>query len=409
MLQKMVRVRLCAAMLFVASSTTAAFAQDESVSLSEALAKAGAESPAVEVSRAEIEVARGNQKQASLRPNPELSVEVENIAGSGMFKGLRSTEYTVSVGQRLELGGKRSARTRAASAQTNLAEIQAAIAQAELTSSVRLAFTDAVAAKSRLDFAMRVVERNRELARIAKILVETGRDPPLRALRANAALGEAEAELEAARANEYSARLSLAALWGSQTPPVQVDTVWLDGNTLEFEADLSRTLQIQLVEADRNAASAIVSRERTNAIPDLTVSGGARRFEENGDTAFVLGASIAIPFGNRNQGSIQAAEANVRAADARSALRLVEINREYNIARNQLGATQSRVETLNSQTLPQAEEALRLAQLGYQYGKFTLLDVLDAASARDAAEISLLEAKIARAEAVITLLKLAAK
>ena len=88
---------------------------------------------------------------------------------------------------------------------------------------------------------------------------------------------------------------------------------------------------------------------------------------------------------------------------------MAEINREYDIARNQLQATQSRVETLENQTLPQAEEASRLAQLGYQHGKFTLLDVLDAAAARDTAELGLLEAKVARAEAVITLLRLAAK
>ncbi|MBQ0772921.1 MAG: TolC family protein [Sphingomonadales bacterium] len=409
MLKKMARLRLCAAMIFAVSPATAALAEGQSVSLNEALVRAGTESPAVQVSQAEIDIARGNQKQASLGPNPEVSVDVENVAGSGVFNGLRSTEYTVSVGQRLELGGKRGARTRAARAQTSLAEIEAAISQAELASSVRLAYTEAVAAQSRLDFATRVVSRNRELARIASILVETGRDPPLRALRADAALGEAEAALEAARAEEYSARLLLASLWGSQTPPQKVEPVWLSGGDVEFEADLSQSLQIKAVEANRDAASAIVTRERANAVPDLTLSGGARRFEESGDTAFIVGASIAIPFGNRNQGSIQAAEASVRGAEARRALRLVEINREYNIASNQLEATQSRVETLESQTLPQAEEASRLAQLGYQYGKFTLLDVLDAAAARDTAELGLLEAKVARAEAVISLLRLAAK
>jgi cobalt-zinc-cadmium efflux system outer membrane protein len=409
MLKKMAHLRLCAAMIFAASPATAALAEDQSVSLKEALVRAGAESPAVQISQAEIDIARGNQKQASLGPNPEVSVDVENVAGSGVFKGLRSTEYTVSVGQRLELGGKRGARARAARAQTSLAEIEAAISQAELASSVRLAYTEAVAAQSRLDFATRVVGRNRELARIARILVETGRDPPLRALRADAALGEAEAALEAARAEEYSARLLLASLWGSQTPPQKVEPVWLSGGDVEFEADLSQSLQIKAAEANRDAASAIVTRERANAVPDLTLSGGARRFEESGDTAFIVGASIAIPFGNRNQGSIQAAEAGVRGAEARRALHLVAINREYNIASNQLAATQSRVETLESQTLPQAEEASRLAQLGYQYGKFTLLDVLDAAAARDTAELGLLEAKVARAEAVITLLRLAAK
>jgi len=409
MLKKMARLRVCTAMLFVACSATAVLAAGQSVSLNEALARAGAESPSVQVSQAKIDVARGNQKQASLGPNPEVSFDVENVAGSGVFKGLRSTEYTVSVGHRLELGGKRGARTGAARAQTSLAEIEAAISRAELASAVRLAYTEAVAARSRLDFATRVVDRNKQLSRIAQILVETGRDPPLRALRAGAALGEAKAALEAARAEEYSARLLLASLWGSQTPPEEVEPVWLGHGDIKLEADLSQSLRIKVVEANRDAASAIVTRERANAVPDLSFSGGVRRFEESGDTAFIVGASIAIPFGNRNQGSIQAAEAGVRAAEARRSLRLAEINREYDIARNQLQATQSRVETLENQTLPQAEEASRLAQLGYQYGKFTLLDVLDAAAARDTAELSLLDAKVARAKAAITLLRLAAK
>ena len=66
MLKKMARLRLCAAMIFAASPATAALAEDQSVSLNEALVRAGAESPAVQVSQAEIDIARGNQKQASL-------------------------------------------------------------------------------------------------------------------------------------------------------------------------------------------------------------------------------------------------------------------------------------------------------------------------------------------------------
>jgi cobalt-zinc-cadmium efflux system outer membrane protein len=90
-------------------------------------------------------------------------------------------------------------------------------------------------------------------------------------------------------------------------------------------------------------------------------------------------------------------------------LALLSVNRDYNIARSQLLASQARAQTLQGETLPQAEEALRLARLGYRYGKFTLIDVLDAAAARDTAEISLLDAKVARAEAVTTLLRLSAR
>ena len=67
-----------------------------------------------------------------MRPNPEISLEVDNIAGSGAFSGLSATEYTLAVGQRIELGGKRGARIEAAQAQAQLADLRAGLASAEL-------------------------------------------------------------------------------------------------------------------------------------------------------------------------------------------------------------------------------------------------------------------------------------
>ena len=402
------RWRLLATALFAVSGGSSLSAQPSNVSLEEALRLAGAESPVINISQAEIDAARGNEQQEGLRPNPEISVEAENIAGTGVFKGLRSTEMTVAVGQRLELGGKRGARRRAAAAETTVAEIEAAIARAELAAEVRLAFTDAVAAQNRLELANRVVERNRELARIAGILVEVGRDPPLRAIRAQGALGEAQAAQQSAEAEAYSARLTLASLWGGQAPPDRVQEIWL-GEADMIDFDPIQALPIQLAAANSNAAEAIIKRERANAVPDVTLSGGFRRFEESNDTAFVFGASIAIPLWNRNQGNVDIARARLRSAQARRALQLLAMNRQFGIAQARFRAAKTRVQTLQNETLPQAEEALRLARLGYGYGKFNLIDVLDAASARDSVENSLIEAKVARAQSVTTLLRLGAE
>ena len=74
------------------------------------------------------------------------------------------------------------------------------LADVELGFLVRERYVAAVAAASRVALARDVVERNEELARIAGVLVEVGREPPLRALRAEAALAEARAELQAAQA-----------------------------------------------------------------------------------------------------------------------------------------------------------------------------------------------------------------
>ena len=413
MLQKMVQMRLWIAAIGAVIVTPALQAQetadypDEEITLAQALQRAGARSPAVEAAQADVDAARGNELQASYGPNPEISVDVENIAGNGAFTGFRSTETTAVVGQRLELGGKRGARTRAARELTTVARIEAAATDADIAASVRSHYSDALAARKRLDIARTIVERNRELARIASELVNAGREPPLRSLRAQAALGEAEATLESAVTDDYSARLSLATLWGAKQPPQSVSEIWLGSQSVPDEIDPAKVYSVQLAVAQARAGQAVVDRERAYAVPDLTLSGGVRRFEASNDTAFVVGASIAIPIGNRNQGGIAAAEANARGYAARRSLALLVANRDISSARASLESACKRVVTLQSMTLPQAEEALKLANIGYRYGRFSLVEVLDAAGARDSAETNLIDARRAAAEAAIVLLRLA--
>ncbi len=78
--------------------------------LKEAVAAAGGAAPASEAAVAAVEAAEAGQRLAGLRPNPVVQVQVENIAGSGPYRGLRSAETTIGPAIPIELGGKRSAR-----------------------------------------------------------------------------------------------------------------------------------------------------------------------------------------------------------------------------------------------------------------------------------------------------------
>ncbi len=377
-------------------------AQDRTVlSLEEALDRAGVAEGAPDIAtnprligpRADAEAARALIDQARLRPNPEASFEVENIAGTGAFSGLRATEYTLSVGQRIELGGKRSARVRAAQAEAQVAGLQGIVSAAQLARSVRERYLEASAAAARLELARDVVERNVELARIAGVLVEVGREPPLRALRAEATLAEARAELEAAQASYFATRSALAALWGDTGP---LPDVLPDFPRIEPPVNLLATdasLRLQLADAERMAAAASIDRERSLARVDPVVSAGVRRFEESNDTAFLVGVTVPLPFTNRNQGNIAAAEARLRGATARQAIARTEFELSIAQTRARYLAAETRVETLAETSLPQAEEALRLVNIGYRNGKFPLIEVLAAAEARDSIREALIEAK----------------
>lgn len=80
------------------ASLTAAKAQTEppALSLTEALAKAAGADPTLAGSDARLAAAQANLRQAGVRPNPTLGVELENFAGAGAYSLLDRTEATVS-------------------------------------------------------------------------------------------------------------------------------------------------------------------------------------------------------------------------------------------------------------------------------------------------------------------------
>src|SRR3546814_15101737 len=94
--------------------------------------EADARSPRVVAAEAEVEAARGRQRQAGYRYNPTLNVDVENFSGTGPYSGFNGLETTVSVNQRIDVGGRRRARMTLADAELLAAQYRLEIARADL-------------------------------------------------------------------------------------------------------------------------------------------------------------------------------------------------------------------------------------------------------------------------------------
>lgn len=345
--------------------------------------------------------------QARLWPNPEVSLEVENVAGTGDYTGIGVAEYTLSAGLPLELGGKRRARINAAQADLAVADVRTRLAQADVGYMVRERYVLAVAAQARVALAQSIYDRNRELLRIAAALVDAGREPPLRSLRAQAELAESEAELKAAQADALAARFALGAMWlADGAPQVLVEFPDIQPPH-ELLAEYSG-LDTQLASAERRAAEAAIGRERSLGAPDTIISAGVRRFEESKDNAFLVGVSVPLPLWNRNSGNVAAAEARARAAQAHEAVALADYRQAVAQARADYLAAEAKAGTLEMKSLPHAEEALRLAEIGYREGKFELIELLSAADARDSIRRSLIDAREAQGRSAALLIRLAA-
>ena len=98
----------------------------------------------------EVRAGEARTLQASLPPNPEVGIEVENFAGSGALRGFRGTEITIHLSQLIELAGKRQKRTRVAALERDLVAWDYEATRIDVLTQVTQAFVEVLSAQERL-------------------------------------------------------------------------------------------------------------------------------------------------------------------------------------------------------------------------------------------------------------------
>jgi cobalt-zinc-cadmium efflux system outer membrane protein len=359
-----------------------------------------ATAPRLLVGEAETRAAEGRALQARARPNPTLDLQVENIGGDGPYRDFQSAETTLSVGQTLELGGKRSARVAAADAELNTARSRAGLNRVAFARDLAVAYVAAEAAGERLGVARDAVDLAEADARAARLLVDAGKEAELRILQAQAALSAAQADASRAEAEASSALARLSALTGGEQTYIAVTPGLLDRAWLSASDGQPQTVAV--AEAEQTAASRKLDLERRRATPDVTVSFGLRRLAGDDATAAVAGVSLSLPLFDRNRGAAKSAQAEADAARARLATARANAVAERRIAEGEARAADHSVDAAREGEAA-AREAYRLARLGYEAGKLPLIELLAARRDLIAARQRHIEARLTRAKAAADL------
>lgn len=372
------------------------------------LAQAQANAPRLAEVAASLRQAEGLARQAAARPNPTAGIEVANINGTGPYGGTGQAETTFSIGQPLELGGKRGARIAAGRASVDAARARLTQSRADYAFDLAGAYADAEAAERRVSLAQEALTLAQEDLRAAQALVDAGKEAELRSLQAQAAVTSARAALDAARAERSGAFSRLTALAGSAVPFTSLSESLLVRPT---PADLARNVDplsvpsVAAAQAEREAAARRVRVERTKALPDVTVSLGVRRFSGDNATAMVAGMSLPIPVFDQNRGNITAAQAELAGAEARLNAARLDAEAELRTALFQVDAAQTRVAAA-LQSEATAAEAYRLTRIGYESGKASLLELNSARRSLADARSQTIEAQQARLRAEAQLARL---
>jgi outer membrane protein, heavy metal efflux system len=349
------------------------------LTLAQALALAMASNAELAVAQRELAAAQGPVLQGRARPNPELSVLLEDTRQA-------TRTSTLQFSQRLELGGQRAARIDAAERSLDMAAAALAAKQADLRATVVLAFNEAVLAQEGVELAVDTVALAQRASDAASKRVRAGKVAPIDETKAR--IAEAAAQLEAAQAHAdlALARLRLAALWGQSAP--QFERVQTEGDSATalppvptpqaLAARLAASPHLRRAQIDVRRRHALAEIERARRVPDVTLSLGVKRDEQLGRNQALVGLSLPLPVFDSNRGNLL--EAVQREAQSRDELAALgtRLHTAVMQAASQLAAANAQAAAIRDQVLPGALSAFEAATKGFELGKFNFLDVLDA-------------------------------
>ncbi len=378
---------LCATLLVVqawpASSQVPLQGQKNgALTLRQALQQAANASPRVEVADRNIGMAEGRRQQANKLPNPTIGFEADNFA-PGNSTNVGGVETTLMLSQLIELGGKRDARVSAALGDYDTTRWEREAGRLELLSETTIAFVNALSEQRRIQVIDRQAAALGRLVPLMQRRVEAGASPPSDATRTQAAAGLVKLEGERAQLALVVARHQLASLMGRDTPeftsvsgdfgrvlpPVPLPSL------IRAIDDNPQLMRWTAIRAQRDGELLIA---RLKPIPDVTAGVGWRYYSDNGESAIRLGVSIPIPVFDRNRGGIREAQENAQKAHAERAVSrltlIAVVAKAHATANSQL----RQLDLLHRSVLPQARQTLATIESGYEQGRFTVLEILDA-------------------------------
>ncbi|PCJ57900.1 MAG: hypothetical protein COA73_10400 [Candidatus Hydrogenedentota bacterium] len=416
--------------IFCSTFSISSLGQDSepkgALTLTDALELTLRQSPDLSTFEWDSRIAEARRLQASYRPNPELSFEIEEIrltdgpdsistfgddreVEDGGSPGLSDAEYTLSISQLVELGGKRLKRIRSAELEGDVFHREYEIARADVLAETAILFTMVLGAQDRLQLAEETLLLTTDIAKAISARVTAGQVSPIEEKRSDVQVSQARIAFEREQRTLDAARILLAASWGSENPQFShalgaLDAVVPTKSANELKAIVTNNPDLRFWTSELNRLDSLVVLEKAQRRPDLGVTVGYRarslnsrstsnfdlganpQFIGNGrsgfsgsrEDTFVLEFSVPLKIFNRNKGRIRESEYQVLKAGAMGRAAETRIRSQIDSIYESLKASENEMAGLKTEVLPKATSAYNDINKGYIAGKFGYLEVLDA-------------------------------
>ena len=356
------------------------------IRLAEVIEEARVQNPGIKAARARAEAAAYVPAQASAYDDPVFSYETWNAPES--FDITRADNNILKLSQKVPFPGKRTQAGTAAERDADIARREADVVQLEVIAAVKRAYWDLWLVHENLLVYSRDKDLVERLARIAEQKYAVGQVSQPDVLRAQVELTRLINRVTTETLGVDTARAELAVLLSREDPgsigipeePVRV----------RLEQDIGSLTEVALRQRpELGAQQASIARFEANRrfarlgyFPDFEFM--AERFY-NFDRRDGLGAmvSISIPLVYKYKYDAAVGEANARITTAQAELRRLQdrIRREVQQAFLRAKTALAQRDLFLSTHIPQAEQALRASQTGYETGRVDFLSLIDSVRA----------------------------
>ncbi len=339
--------------------------------LPDLIALASANYPELAAARACADFARGKLVQAGLYPNPYVSMrsdEIGNPQGSLGFLAMTVTQEIVTA-NKLKLAREAQAHGVAAM------DWQAITRWFDVLTRLRLSYVDVLTAQQEVRAYQEIVKLSTDGYEAAVMLRKKGQGTEPDVLRARVELEQSNIRLGVAQRRAEASWRQLTLSVGLPRLEYGELAGRLDSPSPDFDWQplvdtvMVRSSEIQEAQALNRLAEGLWRRAKVEPIPNVLVQVRPMYAAPERNMELMVEVGGYMPFFNRNQGNITAAQADIHrtAADVRTVeLRLGE---RLNVAYQRYLAARQQVEAYRSRILPDAEKSLQLVRLGYDKGE----------------------------------------
>lgn len=356
-----------------------------------------AQHPDLALVAAQADVARGQQVQAGLYPNPTIGYESDDInspfGGAGKQGG--------SITQTIVTAGKLGLSSSVAARGVEVANLKAQARFFDLVARVRSVFYDNLTAQQEVETAREVLRIAQDGLSSAEKLQKAGIVGQPDVLRAQVELEQSKVKVIVAEQHVQTNWRLLANVLGQKDLQMQPLVGSLQEGIPDYDFQQIRQTMYDVssdLEAARTSvaqAEVAVQRAEAEVTPDLQLQVRPFYSQPDGRTELAVGISAPLPWFNRNQGNIMAARANVAAAQATLRQLELQLSERLTLAFERYSNARQQVQAYSLKILPAAQESLRLILVAYNSGdqRNDFTAVLQAQQSLAQAKLGLVQAR----------------